>query len=473
MRLVTARFSRRALLLGLASCAAAGGPFTARLSADESESFLSAELSESLVKSALGSLGGAAVNAALGGLMLLVRPDPQTQIMSRLNLIVSKIDQLQTSINRLSAEMKTLVTEARYETATQNVESIVDYNHALMARYDSIASAQNQADMIDRKKKFLQVANVDLLRAACEKWHNALVGFAGGQGILQLWSMAIHQNAVVFGPKAAAAIQANWQYFDSEQARTVMFLIEALNAQEGDRNLAAVRMSDDAMAAAALWRTRRLQQLAVLRGMPEGRDKPFHYFANGRDQVEQTPIKFLPANTLIDTATGLMWKRSVNYVSARGPTEDRTMGDAEHACMRAQAHAKLYAAAPAPEDMENFPGWMPAGLDEMQGLVRDTGGSESQFTQALKNAGFVFSNRPSDWDDPQEMVIYADSNKPGPGSRVCVASIWHHGTNYGPLRCFIEGRGVDFIYSDSDEYMVMLCRPYSQADADRIFYSAA
>lgn len=294
------RLSRRAVLRGASAAVAAAvlAPSSMGRLAWGAESggaaSLAANIGGSLAKGALGSVS----SFAFGQMMSAVGVDMsgQAEMNAKLDQMLEKLDALQGSVDRLRDYLGSELTQMQYDAAYAQVQPLISRNKYLNEKFKYLLTARKEN--IQRTKNDISNAiNDPNYQSGIETWHDVLTGLNGQTSLIRASSRAVFNKQSIFNQKQAQIVQEYWEYFDAQQALTVSYLIDSLNAT--DRR-------DEARMLISRWYRNRDAQLVGVRGCAA----PVDVFPKitGTTVVEhRTPLKSLPARTLYSKATELMW----------------------------------------------------------------------------------------------------------------------------------------------------------------------
>lgn len=94
-------------------------------------------------------------------------------------------------------------------------------------------------------------------QSGLETWHDVLTGANGQTSLIRASSRAVFKKQSIFNQRQVQIVQEYWEYFDAQQALTVSYLIDFLNATE---------RHDETRTLISRWYRNRDAQLAEIRG---------------------------------------------------------------------------------------------------------------------------------------------------------------------------------------------------------------
>ena len=368
--------SRRSLLAGAAACGLAAGMRWPSPAWAAGKSSVAGYVGSQLVSGVLSGIGGQAATFAIGQLMSVINPQPdlQAEMIKKLDQIIGQLKALQSSVDAVASGL----VKSRYENIVKPAQTLVEHNDTLMDYYRGIANAKSADALTYAKAKFLGGAGFFDVHTAVETWHHTLAGFGQAPGLIQLWAEDVYQSNKLFGPATAKAIQDHWEFFDAQQTRTVMFLIDTMNFEQ-----AVFKAGDaqDSVKVLRRWHEYRKTQLGLLRGTLEKTDAPFTYIDDaGKSQTETLPLNSLPLGLIIDRETNTVWLQNIDvFLPAASPLFGGYFVEASKRNCLWNGECPLWGLTCA----SNF-----------EHLVSALGGSADHFYDAMKRAGFSFNNLP-------------------------------------------------------------------------------
>jgi hypothetical protein len=255
---------------------------------------LAATIAGSLAKGALGSVG----SFAFGQMMSAIGFDMsgQAEMNAKLDQILGKLDALQSSVDHLHDYLSSELTQMQYDQAYAQVQPLISQNKHLNEKFKYLLTASKE----NVKKTKIEIAFAienTTYQSGIETWHDVLTGANGQTSLIRAGSRAVFNKQSIFNRRQAQIIQQYWEYFDAQQALTVSYLVDLLNA---------TNRRDEAGTLISQWYTNRDAQLAKIRGCVA----PVDLFPKirGTAVVEQrTALNALPQGTLYSKATSLMW----------------------------------------------------------------------------------------------------------------------------------------------------------------------
>jgi hypothetical protein len=177
------------------------------------------------------------------------------EVNAKLDEIIDRLKKLQASIDQLSNYLKNALSQLSYDLAIQPLDPLIAANDTLKQRFKDLLALTDQKQIDQTKKLITDIIHNDLLEALAT-WNNCLMGGANQTSVIKAWGTAVYTHYYpVFGPDAAKAIQAQWDFIDAQQALSIMYLVEYYNEQG---------MPESAYNTINQWQQNRKAQLALL-----------------------------------------------------------------------------------------------------------------------------------------------------------------------------------------------------------------
>jgi hypothetical protein len=357
---------------------------------------VASSLGKELASGAAGDLG----SFGFGQIMTLAGIDlsGQREVEQKLDEILQAVQNLAKSVEDLKADMDTQLSALKYNVAYTSVQRLVADNAFLGKAFASLLKAGKQeADNSRIEIDHYIAAN---LLAGPDTWHQALSGLGGQTGLLEAWSKAVFQKASGwFGPSQAKAIQDQWDYFDSQQALTVNYLVEHYNLNKEPQAAKDLLRS---------WAANRRAQIFMLRGAQRRSDTFTTIDDAGRATEVGTGVKILPPCTLIRNS--LMWCLAIPPRIQQFDNDAAFNGAADQ-CQRMVEAVTLVSTS----DMTSIPvqtWWRIYDVDTMIWFMQDCGaalgGGSDNFQAAMQRKGFVFQaaeGLPRFWTTTQRSAL--------------------------------------------------------------------
>jgi len=439
--------------------------FGPRLFAQEAEATATSALTSSLMSGAASSLAGDLASYAVGQLIASTGVTGQDQTVSLLESIIAKLDQLQKEIEELDRDLGIEISQTKYDTIAQPANVLMAQNYSLMERYRKLAKARSAPDRDDAREEFRKgLAKVDL-EASMNLWHRTLHGSNGSTGLIEAWSQLVFSKTKLFGLKSSKVIQKNWEHFDAEQSRTLMFLVEHLNDNPKTRR--------DIPAQVATWQANRALQLKKLRGMVSSIDTAYGLDSNLAPKRIDTNLKTLPQGVAITTANSLMWCLKIGRVNPRRDWPADFHGD----ILRDRLLPNVSGCPGAGQDdcppkLKPFGEWWVRNPAEVKALLDAIQATPEHYLAKMQAAGFVFPPLDPEWR-PGDMNLWLvpcvfDSY-------VSVSSDRENRLDHKPYYRGIlsENRGFDCSNHAGDHAMLLFARDLAQNEENNYWYRPA
>jgi hypothetical protein len=461
-----AGITRRSLLAGAAAAMAFPSTSILALADDLGSDSLSGAIAGSLAKGA-ASAGGSYV---LGKILLSAGIDlsGQAELNAKLDQILQQLTQIENEITALQTDMDEQLTDLKYNLVYAPIKTLIALNKSLDFYYTPLVKSTSPDEIKSLRKEIRALlSSQNSLVQAMKTWHGAM---CGSNGVIVAWGKAVYARNPLFGPRASMAIQKHWRYLDAQQAMTMNYLVEHLN---DDPELArqVPRAMED-------WRSSRLEQLNLLRGMVDTTD--IHYSIDLQTQRASsylTLLKILPTGVLIDRDTQIMWGLNVRapvrqdvFWLNRGKDDSsgQVMWVNNNAIRTSGCNLATNYATKTPAEYSffyNIPcsNWRIPASDELLKLMTKCGGQvggsgADRFQTAMQSKGFNFPSG--------QVRLWTSST----------------GINYGDCpngRCdpnphyqvLVEGDNWWNPASKADDTaMVVYCRNLAPGEADNYYY---
>ncbi len=268
-------------------------------------------------KLAGGFVGGAG-SMAFGEILSLAGADisGKAEINAKLDEIIDQINQLQQSVNKLTDFLGKQLSQLEYDLALQPVLKMIDTNTTLARLFNDTLSMKAPADIARVVDEAVELIDREYL-GAVETWNNALVGVANKTSLIKSWGVSVYKNhssvftGSIFGLNEAQAIQSQWDYFDAQQALSVMYLIEYQNKK--GLKPTAMRIFND-------WQNNRKVQLSLLYANITPSYNVYSLSSDSSSKytmkAEQVSVASFPVNSIV--VGDLLWSRNLIGPSLQG-----------------------------------------------------------------------------------------------------------------------------------------------------------
>jgi hypothetical protein len=225
-------------------------------------------------------------------------------------------------------------------------------------------------------KAQIESLNDGLLKDGPQTWHSALTGDAGQTSLIAAISRTARDSCGgLYGPQAAAQMQAQWEYLDAQQALTMAWYVNYLNDSG---------QSEFVMKTLRGYAGRRLEQTKLLRGV---KDRDVEVLTEAGDTLvpTRTPLSCLPAGTTVQTDNRFVWWLDVGEMLPEEYQSDKvTLDIVQRTGLGALAGPRNVA----------YSNWQLSSKDEFAALVKLCGGSiggdNDYFADAMRSRGFIF-----------------------------------------------------------------------------------
>lgn len=221
--------------------------------------------------------------------------------MAKLVEIANAVNALSTKLDAVQSSLLQAIDRSTYVTAvTQNVQNLVVINETIDVEMRALAIGGS----VDRRDKLNDYIFKNLVQGGLQSWHSSLYGtVTRDSSLLVLWGKIARQvKSNVYDASQADAIETQWEYFDSQQARSVAYIVEYMRSTPGYESSIVPTLN--------LWRANRKLQMALLKGNSKMNDV-FYYPQDSVLVSETTPLNALPPSTIIDKTTNQMWYQGI------------------------------------------------------------------------------------------------------------------------------------------------------------------
>ena len=345
-----------------------------------------------------GFASGAAA-AALGQLLFAFGIGSQAEILnkldeinSKLDTILRRLDRIESALIALSDKLDLRSAEQEYVTRLTTIRPLITMNDTLRRNYDALRRSSDNArpGAMDTIRALM---DGETFLGAPEKWHNVLANSFDDQGLIQAWNKVVVRRNTLFENKAAAQIQTHWDYYDAQQALSILFYVEFLNDRDQHEQVPDFLNQ---------WRDKRRKQLTLLRGTIREVDL-FHTFNETKaPRAEATFLRALPKGVIVDAKTDLMWwpkilppmqqdYASMNTWASIDPSYDPQQY--LNGCGTRLSDYPEFNAADLSQLYGRCDYWIVPTIEELSELITRCGGQlgeRDDFKDALERNGFAF-----------------------------------------------------------------------------------
>ncbi len=163
--------------------------------------------------------------------------DHSEEILAKLDDISAQLQGISKQIARLQDDTKTAFKRASFDIVVQPLQALMDANDTLKDDYRRLFVALAGDNDRDVDKALNQIQkDLGLVSKGPETWHNHLIGTVG-TSVLVAASGIASDDPEFYTQKSAQTFQDTWDLFDAQQAMTLFYYIEYLNATtEQDRD---------------------------------------------------------------------------------------------------------------------------------------------------------------------------------------------------------------------------------------------
>jgi hypothetical protein len=221
---------------------------------------VSASIAETVATNLAKRYGGAAADKlGLGSVWNFLNGDGSSsdrsqEILDKLDAISQQLQQISTQINALQNDMVTAFARENFDTVVAPVQALMSANDTLKNDYRALlVEAANDRDISGTLGQITE--DMKAIYQGPATWNNALIGNPGTSVIVAASRMA--SGAEFYTQDSAHKFQGLWDLLDAQQAMTLFYYVEHLNAtKQQDRVLDTVRT----------YLRNRQQQMLLLRG---------------------------------------------------------------------------------------------------------------------------------------------------------------------------------------------------------------
>lgn len=315
----------------------------------------------------LGSgLAGAGASVAVGYLLKSAGFDPSgmNEINAKLDQIINQLNALQESLNAFQAAITADVRRANYDQLLAPVNKLIAANQTVVDEMAALLAIDPKAtQQIDRKREDIRNFITRELYGGANLWHQALAATTGTSLMEGLSRMSVAERTF-YNWQKAEAIQRHWEYFDAQQAATILILYN-YNNMDGDNPGPNRQLLEK-------WASNRKVHLSKLRGGTAATDT---FRLAGPDQpVTVTPLNPFPSWVVVDLQAGLMWAANSSHLVAQSGLK-----------------AAMTPYMANVERDTGLKGWRLPDDAHVLTLIKNAGGSEKSFAKQLENIGITLT----------------------------------------------------------------------------------
>ena len=250
-------------------------------------------------------------------------------INAKLDLLIAKVDAISASVQ--DVKKLVVVGDASNNFKSQNTLLMVPIETKLGAIDVHVKSLSKiQKDLLEAKtpaetadaKERLAGKQVELKKAivkAFPNWrvtlddfHHRLVARPGASEVLLMdWQRLVSaRHDRYYNLQAASEVATQWEYWDGLQAKLVVYLLSAVQADAYPRDLETRSRDEEVKSLLSIWQANRAAQIAELRGMPPGMEQDVLDLSKFGLPNQVTAVKTLPPGVVVDRGSKLMWTTS-------------------------------------------------------------------------------------------------------------------------------------------------------------------
>ncbi|MNS32191.1 hypothetical protein D3C72_642690 [compost metagenome] len=279
-----------------------------------------------LASGAVSAVGGYGMNQLLGALGGTDSGQLKA-VLQKLDTLLAEVTRVQRRLDSLETLMRGLAANTDFQAKQGKLQAQITYLNHLDREYKSLALLTTQGDAEKVRQKQTAIKTYLTTRfpfplEAMQTWRDELVGHGGAsEGLIRMW----HRVVATKYPKyyhagIAATSHDQWAYWDTYQARLVLYLSAAIEAGA----YPGVEQSE----LLAFWQQARTEQLKQLRGMPAEMTTDTLDLSRFGLPNQVTAINHLPPQVVIDTREKRMYADRVS-LRARPSEYDKR---AQEAC---------------------------------------------------------------------------------------------------------------------------------------------
>lgn len=280
-------------------------------------------VAKGIASGVLGKIGSEAFSSILGwggsqddrsSPAAIAAAEAARQQAAKLAQISDQISALSVKLQNVQSSLLAAIDQSSYTTLLgQRVQELVDINDYIDQELRAIATSQTPT--LDRRDRLNKYVFEKLVQGGMQSWHSTLYGTVSQENtLLVLWSKIVQKlKTDVYDSSQADAVQAQWDYFDAQQARSLAYVVDYM------RGNASYSVADDILPTIQRWRNNRKLQLSLLKGNSRGVDI-FYYPGENDVAQEYTVLNYaLPNNTIFDRTTNTHWyqqelETDINFV---------------------------------------------------------------------------------------------------------------------------------------------------------------
>lgn len=301
---------------------------------------VAAFVAKGIASGILGKIGSEAFSSILGwggsqddrsSPAAIAAAEAARQQAAKLAQISDQISALSVKLQNVQSSLLAAIDKSAYTTLLgQRAQELVDINDYIDQEIRAIATSQ--APTSDRRDRLNKYVFEKLVQGGMQSWHSTLYGTVSQENtLLVLWSRIVQKlKTDVYDSSQAAAVQAQWDYFDAQQARSLAYVVDYM------RGNASYSVAGDILPTIQRWRNNRKLQLSLLKGNSRSVDI-FYYPSENDVAQEYTVLNYaLPNNTIFDRTTNTQWFQEELYFDGTFVDEPQFLNGLSIATRRAE-----------------------------------------------------------------------------------------------------------------------------------------
>lgn len=279
-----------------------------------------------LASGAVSAVGGFGMNQLLGALGATDSGQLKA-VLQKLDTLLAEVAKVQQRLDSLETLMRGLAANTDFQAKQGKLQAQITAINHLDREYKSLALLTTQGDAEKIRQKQTAIKTYLTTRfpfplESIQVWRDELVGHGGAsEGLIRMWHRVVSTRyPKYYHAGIAATSHDQWAYWDTYQARLVLYLSAAIEAGA----YPGVEPSE----LLAFWQQARTEQLKQLRGMPAERKSDTLDLSRFGLPNQVTPLNHLPPQVVIDTREKRMYADRVS-LRARPAEYDK---HAQQAC---------------------------------------------------------------------------------------------------------------------------------------------
>ncbi|HEY1682787.1 MAG TPA: hypothetical protein VGF98_14170 [Candidatus Tumulicola sp.] len=323
--------------------------------------------------------------------------DHSEEILAKLDDISAQLQGISKQIARLQDDTKTAFKRASFDIVVQPLQALMDANDTLKDDYRRLFVALAGDNDRDVDKALDQIQkDLEMVSKGPETWHNHLIGTVGTSVIVAASGIA-SDNPEFYTQKSAQTFQDTWDLFDAQQAMTLFYYIEYLNATtERDSDRPEGNQPAAVLDTIRTYLHHRQQQLILLRGQKRNVTQVMTLSISGNPRMLHGSFSgpALPPDTIVALKPPYtMWSLQLTGPTAQGSSTYEIFCSSRQDVMRFQNPERDSVRAV----FENTNQLQIDGLlferpvgKQFEDLVTAAKGTNDGFYKTLGDLGFVF-----------------------------------------------------------------------------------